>query len=88
MRVNSKKEGGEIFVAKTQNRLARYLRNGLANVLDLKNIKPVTELSLNEVNSRLGTGEERISDLEDRLVKIIQTKVHRGQKVGKQDISQ
>ena len=52
-------------------------------ILELKNIRPVTELSLDGINSRLGTREERINDLEDRLIEIIQTKVHRGKKIEK-----
>lgn len=49
-------------------------------ILELKRIKPVTEISLFEINSQLNTREERVSDLEDRSVEIIQTKLQRGKK--------
>lgn len=51
-----------------------------SEMLELKKIKPITEISLDGINSQLGTREERIRDLEDRSVEIIQTKVQRGKK--------
>lgn len=47
--------------------------------LQLKNIRSATELPLDGINSRLDTREEQISNLEYRLIEIIQTKVQRGE---------
>lgn len=49
-------------------------------ILELKKIILVTEISLDGTNSQLGTREERISDLKDRSVEVIQTRVPRGRK--------
>lgn len=46
-------------------------------MFELKKIKPATEISLDGINSQLGTREERIRDVEDRSVEIIQTERRR-----------
>lgn len=61
-----------------QQRYRSCKKEPCVEVLQLKNVKSVTEMSLDGNSSILGTRKERISALEYKLIDIIQTTVHSG----------